>query len=63
LETWISGNGLERDCHQIYGAVRCGEDIISLMSAEDAMAKAIFERYMDRLGRGRGAARLWAAQH
>jgi len=52
LETWISGSGLERDYHRIYGAVRCGEDIISLMRAGDAKAKATFERYMDRLGRG-----------
>jgi fructokinase len=50
LETWISGSGLERDYHQIYGAVRSGEDIISLMRAGDA--NATLGRYLDRLGRG-----------
>jgi predicted NBD/HSP70 family sugar kinase len=43
-------SGLERDYYQIYGAVRSGEDIISLMRAGDA--NATLGRYLDRLGRG-----------
>lgn len=52
LGSWISGSGMERDYHQIYGAVRSGQDIISLMRAGDTNANATRERYMDRLGRG-----------
>ena len=52
LETWISGSGLRRDYEVTHGKAIAGEQIIDLMRSGDAPARATFERYVGRLGRG-----------
>lgn len=52
LETWVSGSGLQRDYLQSTGVQLTGEQIIEAARGGDGMARAAFERYVSRLGRG-----------
>lgn len=51
LETWISGSGLQRDYAARTGAELNGEAIIANYRAGEPDATAVFERFLDRLGR------------
>ncbi len=52
LETWISGSGFRRDHAERTGQSLTGEEIIAAARAGDVQARASFDRYLDRLGRG-----------
>ena len=52
LETWISGSGLARDHAAAGGGDITAEQVMTAARAGDAAAKASFERYLSRLGRG-----------
>jgi len=54
LEMWISGSGLQRDHQARHGEKLSAEAIVERMRAGSAEARASFERYLDRLGRGLG---------
>ncbi|MEI6860105.1 MAG: fructokinase [Shewanella sp.] len=51
IETFISGSGFVRDYNQAGGHASKGSEIMALVDAGDARAKAAFERYLDRLAR------------
>lgn len=52
LETWISGTGFRADFRRRTGRDLTGEEIVAAMHNGDGAAKAVFEAYADRLGRG-----------
>ena len=52
LETWISGSGLARDHSAVSGGHLTAEEVMAAARAGDDAAKASFERYVGRLGRG-----------
>jgi fructokinase len=51
-ELYLSGTGFAADYRRSYGGALDGPAIIAAMRAGDAGAKAAFDRYLDRLGRG-----------
>ena len=51
-ETFVSGTGFERDHRERTGQALAGPAIAALMRAGDAAARATYEAYLDRLGRG-----------
>ncbi len=52
LETWVSGSGLQRDYLQATGRQLDGEAIIQASREGDSQARAAFDHYVSRLGRG-----------
>ncbi|MCJ2043294.1 ROK family protein [Methylobacterium sp. J-078] len=52
LETWLSGPALAADHARRTGAMTTGEAVIAALRAGKADARATFEGYLDRLGRG-----------
>jgi len=51
-ELYLSGTGFTADYRRCYGGDLDGPGIVAAMRAGDAHAKATFDRYVDRLGRG-----------
>jgi fructokinase len=51
LEMWISGSGLARDYQVACGMSKSCEEVITQMREADAIARMVFHRYLDRLGR------------
>jgi fructokinase len=51
-ETFVSGTGFERDYRERTGRALTGPEIAELMRAGDPHARANYEVYLDRLGRG-----------
>lgn len=51
IETFISGTGFVRDFKAAGGQANSGIEIASLVENGDELAKAAFERYIDRLAR------------
>jgi fructokinase len=51
LEMWISGSGLARDYQVMRGIGRSCEEVINLMREADPIARTVFHRYLERLGR------------
>lgn len=51
LETWISGTGLQRDHFRSTGETLAGEEITAGARASDPLARATFDRLLDRLAR------------
>jgi fructokinase len=51
-ELYLSGTGFTADYRRCYGGELNGPAIVAAMRAGDANAKATFDRYVDRLGRG-----------
>ncbi len=51
-ETFVSGTGFERDFRERTGRQLPGPEIAELMRAGDPAARATYEAYLDRLGRG-----------
>lgn len=54
LETWISGTGLARDYARMSGRSSSAEAIIDGARSGDALAAAVFDRFVNRLARGLG---------
>jgi fructokinase len=52
METFVSGTGFERDHRLHTGSALAAADIAAAMRAGDPAARATYERYVDRLGRG-----------
>ena len=52
LETWVSGPGLAADHARRTGKTGSGETVVAAMRAGEAGARASFDAYLDRLGRG-----------
>jgi fructokinase len=52
LETYISGTGFRLDHEKATGAAMASQAVIAAMRAGDAAARATYERYVSRLGRG-----------
>lgn len=52
METFVSGTGFERDHHEKTGETVAAAAIAEAMRAGDPAARATYERYLDRLGRG-----------
>ena len=52
LETYISGTGFERDHEKAASIARSSQEVIAAMRAGGAAARAAYERYVSRLGRG-----------
>jgi fructokinase len=52
METFVSGTGFERDHREVTGETLSASDIAAAMRSGDAKARATYERYVDRLGRG-----------
>ncbi len=52
LETYISGTGFRRDHEKVASVALSSQDVIAAMRAGDAAARATYERYISRLGRG-----------
>jgi fructokinase len=48
---WISGSGLARDYQVTCGMNKSCEEVITLMREQDAIARRVFHRFLDRLGR------------
>jgi fructokinase len=55
LETYISGTGFRRDHEAVTGLAQSSQEVIAAMRAGDAKARASYERYASRLGRGLAA--------
>jgi fructokinase len=51
LETWISGTGVTRDYERATGNMLTAQEIMAVAQAGDAAAKAVMDRFLDRLGR------------
>jgi fructokinase len=52
LETYVSGTGFRRDHEKVTGIALSSQEVIAAMRAGDAAARASYERYASRLGRG-----------
>jgi fructokinase len=52
LETYVSGTGFRRDHEKATGRAQASQEVIAAMRAGDAAARASYERYASRLGRG-----------
>jgi fructokinase len=52
LETYISATGFRRDHEKMTSVVMNPQEVIAAMRAGDAAARATYERYVSRLGRG-----------
>lgn len=52
LETYISGTGFRHDHVTVTGQPLSSQEVIAAMNAGDAAARATYERYASRLGRG-----------
>lgn len=55
LEVWVSGTGFQNDFANVAGKSIAAEEIVRLATRGDKQAKAAFDRYVDRLGRGMAA--------
>lgn len=51
LETWISGSGLQRDYHLVYGEALSAQDIVVQAEQGRSNAVATMERYYERLAK------------
>jgi len=52
LETYISGTGFQRDHEKITNVTLSSQEVIAAMRAGETAARATYERYVWRLGRG-----------
>jgi fructokinase len=52
LETYVSGTGFRRDHEKATGRAQASQEVIAAMRSGDAAARASYERYTSRLGRG-----------
>ena len=52
LETYISGTGFRHDHEKATGVALTSQEVIAAMRAGDAAARATYQRYVSRLGRG-----------
>ena len=52
LETYVSGTGFRRDHEKVTGTALASQEVIAAMRAGDTEARASYERYASRLGRG-----------
>jgi fructokinase len=52
LETYVSGTGFRRDHEKATGRAQASQEVIAAMRSGDAAARASYERYASRLGRG-----------